>query len=199
MNLRAARIPCLAALLLPIAGAAELKPVIENERVIVWDVPAGQSMPDAVAHHQYDVVKVSFMRGAGSAVFEKKGERGTDGPASMRTMVVALKDHKVPPFENHTGLPAAFPRPGVKKLIDNARVVTWEYTWQSGVPTPLHFHDKDVVLVYLEDGSLKSTTPDGKAVVNDYRYGQIKFNPGNRAHTELLVNGQQHAIMTELK
>lgn len=55
------------------------------------------------------------------------------------------------------------------------------------------------MLVYLEDGSLSSTTPDGKVVVNDYSFGQIKFNPGNRSHTELLVNGQQHAIMTELK
>jgi len=198
MSLRA-RISCLIALTVPMAVAAELKPLIENERVIVWDVPAGQALPEAVTHHEYDVVKVSFTHGSGSAVFEKKGQHATAAPVSMRTMVIALKDHAVPPIPNKTGLVSAFPRPGVKKLIDNDRIVTWEYTWQPNVPTPMHFHDKDVVLVYLEDGSLKSTTPDGKELINDYSYGQIKFNPGNRSHTELLVKGQQHAIMTELK
>ena len=199
MNLFLPRAACLAALLLPIAAASENKPIIENERVIVWDLPAGQNMPDTVARHEYDILKVSFMKGSGSALFERKGEKGTAAPTSMRTMVVAFKDHTVPPIPNKTGYPAAFPRPGVKKLIDNDRVTTWEYTWQPNVPTPLHFHDKDVVLVYLEDGSLSSTTPDGKVVVNDYKFGQIKFNPGNRSHTELLVKGTQHAIMTELK
>jgi|SRR5581483_1247714 len=199
MNLHAARIPCLAALLLPIAIAGETKPIIENERVIVWDLPAGQNMPVPVAHHEYDVLKVAFTRGSGTATFEPKSQKGTDRPASMRTMVVAFKDHPGPLIPNKTGYPPAFPRPGVKKLIDNDRITTWEYTWQPNVPTPLHFHDKDVVLVYLEDGSLSSTTPDGKVVVNDYSFGQIKFNPGNRSHTELLVKGQQHAIMTELK
>jgi hypothetical protein len=184
---------------LPIAVASDNKPIIENERVIVWDVPAGQALPDAATHHQYDVLKVSFTRGSGTAAFERKEDKGTPGPASMRTMVVAFKDHPVPPIPNKTGYPAAFPRPGVKKLIDNDRITTWEYSWQPNVPTPLHFHDKDVVLVYLEDGSLSSTTPDGKVVVNDYKFGQIKFNPGNRSHTELLVKGAQHAIMTELK
>lgn len=65
--------------------------MIENERVIVWDVPAGQSMPGAVAHHEYDVVKVSFTHGSGSAVFEKKGGEGAAAPVAMRTMVVARK------------------------------------------------------------------------------------------------------------
>src|SRR5579872_7361941 len=166
MNLHLARFSCLAALLLPPAIAGETKPIIENERVIVWDLPAGQSLPDAVAHHQYDVLKVSFTRGSGTAVFERKSDKGAASPTSMRTMVVAFKDHTVPPIANKTGYPSAFPRPGVKKLIDNDRITTWEYSWQPNVPTPLHFHDKDVVLVYLEDGSLSSTTPDGKVVVN---------------------------------
>jgi hypothetical protein len=197
MKLRPALFPSLAVLFLQLAFAADTKPIIENDRVIVWDLAAGQQLPEAA--RQYDVVKVSFAHGSGSAVFEKKNEQSAPGPVSMRTMVVALKDYSVPPIPNKTGLPSAFPRPGVKKLIDNDRIVTWEYTWTPGVPTPMHFHDKDVVLVYLDDGALQSTTPDGKKVVNEYSYGQIKFNPGNRSHTELLVKGHQHAIMTELK
>ncbi len=176
-----------------------MKPMIDNERVLVWDVPAGQNMPGPVARHEYDAVKIRFTRNSGTAIFEPKGSKTADSPGSMRTLVIALKDHPVPALQNTSGFALAFPRPGVKKLLDNDRIVTWEYTWQPGKPTPMHFHDKDVVLVYLDDGSLQSTTPDGENVVNDYSYGQIKFNARNRAHFELLVKGSQHAIMTELK
>jgi len=64
---------------------------------------------------------------------------------------------------------------------------------------PMHFHDKDVVALLLEDGDLKSTTPDGQAVVNSYTSGTVRFNPRNRTHTETLVRGKQRAIFTELK
>jgi hypothetical protein len=63
----------------------------------------------------------------------------------------------------------------------------------------MHFHDKEVVVVYMEDTALKSTTPDGKSVVNEYSAFQTKFNLRDRVHTELLVGGTGSAIMTELK
>jgi hypothetical protein len=63
----------------------------------------------------------------------------------------------------------------------------------------MHFHDKDVVVVYMEDTALKSTTPDGKGVVNEYVFGQTRFNLRDRSHTELLVRGTGSAVMTELK
>ena len=63
----------------------------------------------------------------------------------------------------------------------------------------MHFHDKDVVVVYLQTGDLKSTTSANDAVVNHYEAGTIKFNPRDRVHTELLVMGTERAIITELK
>jgi hypothetical protein len=36
----------------------------------------------------------------------------------------------VPPIENKSGYPLGFPRPGSKKLLENARVIVWDYTWQ---------------------------------------------------------------------
>ena len=63
----------------------------------------------------------------------------------------------------------------------------------------MHFHDKDVVVVFLGDGDLKSTTPDGKAVVNEFKPATVRFNTRDRVHTETLVRGQQRAIITELK
>jgi hypothetical protein len=163
------------------------KPVIENDRVAVWDVakpPTPQSL---------DAVVVSLSGGASFV------PRNTPPKITERSIVIDLKDHSLTPIANTSGYPLAFPRPGSKKILENARVIVWDYTWTPGVATPMHFHDKDVVVVYLEDGDLKSTTPDGKDTVNSYQFGTARFNARDRAHTETLVRGKQHAIITELK
>ena len=63
----------------------------------------------------------------------------------------------------------------------------------------MHFHDKDVVVVYLKDGALKSTTPDGKSTVNKLTVGKTTFNARDRVHTETLIEGESRAIITEFK
>ena len=192
-------IPCLAGLLCSTLGyAQDPKPIIDNERVVVWDL-AG--MPGKLPNPAYDKVEIFIARNQGVASFLPKASSSAIASSfhPERTVLIGLKDHKVAPLPNSSGLPNAFPRPGVKKLIDNARVTVWEYTWLPNQPTPMHFHDKDVVVVYLDDGALQSTTPDGKQVVNRYSFDQVKFNPRDRTHTELLVEGHQHAIMMELK
>lgn len=113
--------------------------------------------------------------------------------------MIDLKDHPVAPIGNTSGYPLAFPRPGSKKIFENERVIVWDYTWMLGVATPMHFHDKDVVVVFLEDGDLSSTTPDGKVTVNSFKPGAVRFSPRDRIHTETLVRGKQRAIITELK
>ena len=87
----------------------------------------------------------------------------------------------------------------LRPLLENARVVVWDYSWTPGVATPMHFHDKDVVVYYFEDGDLQSTTPSGEKTVNSYKPGMIRFNLRDRSHTETLIHGKQHGIMTELK
>ncbi len=181
------RLLLICAMLFQGASQSAPKPAIENERVIVWDV-AGPT-----AAQPLDAVVVSM---SGSAEFVPKG---TAPKIGGRSFVIDLKDHPVPPIENKSGYPIAFPRPGIKKILENARVIVWDYTWEPGVATPMHFHDKDVVVLFLEDGDLSSTTPDGKTVVNPYTSGTIRFNARNRTHSETLVHGKQRAIITELK
>ena len=164
-----------------------VKPAIDNDRVVVWDVT------DSAPAQPYDAVVVSF---SGQASFFPKG---TPPKISARSLVIGLKDRPVPPIENTSGYPLGFPRPGAKKLLENDRVIVWDYAWTTGVPTPMHFHDKDVVVLFLEDGDLKSTTPDGKSVVTSYTPGTIRFNLRDRTHAETLVRGKQRAIVTELK
>jgi hypothetical protein len=88
-------------------------------------------------------------------------------PEGSRSLIIELKDHPVAPYENKTGYPLAFPRPHVKKLLENNRVILWSYRWNPGEPTPMHFHDKDVVVVYLGDTALVSTTPNGAKKLNE--------------------------------
>jgi hypothetical protein len=170
------------------AGAVPAqKPAIDNDRVAVMDV-AGPT-----AAQPTDAVVVSF---AGQAVFVPKG---TTPKISGRSLIIDLKNNPVSPIPNTSGYPLAFPRPGAKKLLENERVIVWDFSWTPGAATPMHFHDKDVVVLFLEDGDLKSTTPDGKDVVTVYTSGEIRFNARNRTHQETLVRGKQRAIITELK
>ncbi len=178
------------------AAGQTVKPIIDNERVTVWDVTWAKGQPNPLPRTDHDFVAVSLTK-RGTAVFKHKGE--TPGEEGARTVVIELKDHPVAPIENKSGYPLAFPRPHVKKLMDTARFTVWSYRWNPGEPTPMHFHDKDVVVVYMEDTALRSTTPDGKSVVNEYKSGEARFNRSGRIHSELLMRGTGSAMITELK
>ncbi len=172
------------------AAALAVRSVIDNERVTVWDTTG--ELP-AAAH---DFVAVSLAQ-PGNAVFGHAGD--TVGRAGSRTVIVELKDHPVSPIPNNSGYPNAYPRPRIEKILENDRVIVWRYRWNLNEPTPMHFHDKDVVVVYLEDTALKSTGPDGKSILNEYKSADIRFNRRDRIHTELLVREAGSAVITELK
>ena len=175
------------AMLLQGGSQAALKPAIDNDRVTVWE------MSGLMPARPGDAVIITS---SGLAKFLPKGTTANINP---KYLVIDLKDHPVPPIENKSGYPLGFPRPGSEKLLENDRVIVWDYTWQPDVATPMHFHDKDVVVWFLEDGDLKATTPEGQSTVNQYTAGTVKFNTRNRTHTETLIKGKQRAIITELK
>jgi hypothetical protein len=166
------------------------QPALDNESVTVWDTTG--VMPPV----QNDFIAVPLSR-KGTAYFGHKGD--TPGKAGARTVVIELKDHATAPIPNNSGYPLAFPRPRAKKLLENEKVIVWDYVWRPHEPTPMHFHDKDTLVVFEETGALQSTTPDGKSVVNEAKFGDIRFNRGNRTHTELLLRGHARAVITELK
>jgi hypothetical protein len=203
-------------LLLPLLGPAQSnKPIIDNDRVTVWDVTWEKNQPGFAAAGDHDAVTVYLVGGdfktpsgivtrkTGDAVFRPKGARASETwvgtGTAPRTAEIALKDSDKRAAANTSGNPLAFPRPGTKKLIDNDRVFVWDSRWTPGVPTSMHFHDKDVVVSYLEDGDLTSIAPNGDTVVNPYKFGIIRFTAGNRSHKEVLTKGTQRAIIVELK
>jgi hypothetical protein len=166
------------------------EPVIDNDRVTVWDTTS--ALPPA--EHDFVAIPLSHK---GHAVFGHKGE--IPNKAGMHAVVAEFKDNAVPPIANSTGLPLAFPRPHVHKLFENDRIVVWNYVWHPGEPTPMHFHDKDALVVYEGTGAMQSTTPDGKMTLNEFKSGEIRFNKRDRSHSELLLRGHVRAVITELK
>jgi len=133
---------------------------------------------------------------ANSARFVKAG---TPLAAKERSIIVELLAPPVGPLPNTTGMPDAFDRPGIEKLLDNDRVTVWRYTWLPNKKTPMHFHANDVVVVYTADGVLASITPDGKTTMNPNSFGFTKFAPRGRVHQEELAKGKSSAVMVELK
>ncbi len=204
---------CILASLATPALAQSPAPVIDNERVTVRDVVLQPGTPGPAIQHAGDYVILYFEGGriraadgktvthpSGSAFFGHGGttsDTATNGPA--HEVVVELKDAPSKTVPNTTGLPPAFPREGSKKVLENEKVRVWNYAWQMGKPTPMHFHNTEVVVVYRGNGDVASTTPDGKTTTNHRNPGDIVFNVANRSHSEELVKGQQSGIMLELK
>jgi DNA-binding beta-propeller fold protein YncE len=174
-----------------------IRPILDNDRVNVIETHGDSKARPTPREFDTVVVCVDCPNGIGASFEPKGSSRRT--PASARTIEIALKDHPVAPLANKSGYPNAFPRPRVKKILDNGRVLVWDYTWNPGEPTPMHYHDKDVVVVYLAEGALRSTDPKGESTLNEHYFGFTKFNARDRAHTEELVKGQGRAIIVELK
>jgi hypothetical protein len=204
---------------LPAVSFAGGKQIVDNARVTVWDVIWPPDARGPVTRLTTDTVTIALTDGPvrivgipgtektvartiGDVRFDLKGdghrEESVGGPVP-HDIVIELKDAKVPPLANKSAYPNAFPRPGSKKVLENERIIAWDYTWTRGAPTPMHFHDKDVVVTYLETGELASTSPDGQVVNNPHYFGFTKFNTRDRVHTETLVKGQGRAIIVELK
>jgi hypothetical protein len=187
--------------------------VIDNARVAVRDIPLEQGKAGPAIQHAGDYV-VLYVEGGqiraadgktaahadGSAISGHGGttsDTATAGPA--HEVVVELKDAPSNTVPNTTGLPPGFPREGSKKVLETDKVRVWNYRWLPGKPTPMHFHNTEVVVVYLGNGDIASTNPDGKRNINHRKAGDIVFNLANRSHAEELANGEQAGIMLELK
>jgi quercetin dioxygenase-like cupin family protein len=188
-------------------------PVIDNQHVTVRDIALEKGKPGPMIAHAGDYVVLYYRGGrikgadgktanypSGGASFGHGGstsDTALSGPA--REIVVDIKNIPSRTVPNTTGLPPAFPRPGSKKILENDKVRVWNYAWVPGKPSPLHFHDTEVVVVFRGNGDIASTSMSGQKTVAHHNPGDIAFNAPNRAHSEEVVKGTQSAIMLELK
>lgn len=194
-------------------------PVVDNERVTVWDVPLSKGESAAPTPTATDSVTM-FLEGGtittrhadgsvttatrkfGDAVFNPKGSASVDtaGSDGVHEIVIALKDFRgPPPKQGPAGIPNAFPRAGAEKTLEGPGFIVWRTTWTPNVPVPMHFHDKETVMVFRSNGVLKSTGLDGKATDGVFKQGQISFARGGNSHTETLTTERESAVDLELK
>jgi len=195
------------------------KKLLDNERVTVWEVTWSKGMKTPLHRHPFPTVGVVLDPGSlkmtledqsvresalgprGQAVFAPAGfthveEGQSDAPP--RAVIVELKGAPAEPMAIPAGVARAFPREGATKLLDNERVTVWNVTWPSG-SAPMHFHDSDVVVVAIADGTTKSTPQTGEAATTAWKFGDVRFNPRGRMHREEVVSGAPRLVAIELK
>jgi hypothetical protein len=196
----------------------KLSPVVDNARVTVFDVtlkpgtswqaPEGVDFAEMIL--EGGELRTTTASGQSITASHKRGEvlyagrgkvsaleAGSKDP--VRVIIVELKDPGVLPLPNNSGYPLAFPRAGAKKVFENDRVIGWNSDWALGTPTVIHYHDKDVVVVFMDSGSIKSTPLEGESTIGDVNFGTIRFSKSDRTHSEELVKGKASAIVLELK
>ena len=194
--------------------------VLENESVVVWDVTWVMGKPTPMHRHLVDVVGVTLVPGTvrvtlpdgttresevdapGAVSAGGKGlthmEEGTsDTP--RRAILIELKGAMKEPLQAPAGVAPAWPREGAKKVLENDQVVVWDYRFQKDRPIPLHFHDKDTVVVELEPGVTRGIPKDGAPEESEWLGMRARFAPRGRLHREELVSGSPRAIAVEIK
>jgi hypothetical protein len=168
------------------------KVLIDDARVIATEVGLSDAMKSPT-----NLDRVIIDLSGGAATFVAKGTPVTTSAARM--IAIQIKDANIPPLPNASGLPEAFPRPNVKKLLENNRVAVWDYTWTRDQPPPTHFHSRHAIVTYLGTGVMRSTDLKGEIVDSDITYGLVKSNLPARTHTESIVSGNVRAVIVELK
>lgn len=195
-----------------------IKELIDNQRVLICEVTLTKGRQWPMEQYEQDTLMIALAPVSltlttadrktttvnlkqGEVAFWPKGTHQAVVPGNdARTIVAHFKEFTAQPYQNTTGYGPAFPRPRAKKLLENDRIGVWDYTWVKGQPTPNHFHDKDLMIVYMADGAIQSVTPDGKAAQNEFTFAEVRFNLGNRAHYEEYLRGDSpRAIITEFK
>ena len=199
------------------ATDTDVKELVANGRVTARDVTWRHGTLRPTNHFQDSItvflqggrMRIAKPDGSSSIMTRKTGDVVAEriGPpdnrdavdAPVRAIVIDLHDNMVPGLANTSGYPDAFPRQGSKKVLETARVIVWDYTFAEGQPSPMHFHSRDVVTIYTDDGAVTSTNPAGVQTVNNHHPGEVVFNLRNRTHTEQLTRGKVHIIAVELK
>jgi hypothetical protein len=170
------------------AAAAAPPTLLANARVVVRDVRAD---PGPRAH---DAVLVDLDAAEARAV-----AKGAALPPHGRAIAIELLSGPAGALPNTTGLPDAFDRPGIEKLLETDLVAVYRARWQPGQRTPMHFHARDLVVAHLADGALGSIAADGAVTRLPHWNGATRFAARGRSHAEELIEGEARAVIVELK
>jgi hypothetical protein len=174
-----------------------LTKILENERVVVWRIGLDPNRLPPPRQPRFPAVLISLADGA--VRFIGANDTSKIRPESGQAILIEIKDHFVTPLEVPGTIARAFPRQGAKRILDNDRVLVWDFTWAKGMKTDLHFHDKDVVIVYLGSGTVRSIPLSGEPHAVPRSFGEAVFAARARTHVEECIDGPRRDIVVELK
>jgi len=194
--------------------------VFENEQVIIWDVSWAKGEPTPLHEHRFASLAVTVQPGRvksyladgttrvgaseelGSVQFSERGlvhrEEGVSD-APRRAFVLELKETTAPVDAIPDGAVPAWPREGAKNILENELVVVWDYAFAADHAVPLHYHDKDQIIVSLGVGKIRMIPLDGDPIVSESKGFRAVFIPRGALHREEYLEGAPHAIVVQLK
>jgi hypothetical protein len=181
------------------SAEAATQRLFENERVVAWRLASGDNAKPLVRDGRLPGVIVTLADGAVRIVDDVTTVTTRDVAPASAVVLIAIKSHPRDRLETPHGLTPAFPREGARRVVDNDRVTVWQVTWTKGLKTPPHFHDKDVVAIYLDPGTVRSIALSGETAATPRLAGDTVFIPGGRAHIEECIDGPRRDIIIELK
>ena len=193
---------------------------LENDRVIVWDVqwPKGQATP--MHQHRYPSLNVVLGRGrhrvmrpggevvfspmleAGTFAYSERGlvhaELGLSDPP-LRGIVIEFKDRQAPRRDRPAGIEPAFGSPEFTRLLRKDRVTLWDLRYLPGRRLPLHYHERDVVVIVYGKGEVQTRSAGGETEVSHWTFGDVYWTEGGYAHSAEAVAGSPAAYVLELR
>lgn len=93
-----------------------------------------------------------------------------------------------------------FPRDGAKKAQESDCFAIWDVKFENGKSTGMHELPLDQVSVFLTEGPVKFSKPDGTWSIEQERIGSVRFESKGTVEAEEGVSDQpSHAIVFQLK
>ncbi len=89
-----------------------------------------------------------------------------------------------------TGISTDPPAPNATKLLDNDRLIAWDYTWPDSQTIQRPAVDLDTITVFLEPGTINNTA---------YKQGDVLYAPHGTLDTTDQATGSPRAIIVQLK
>src|ERR1700680_4847907 len=79
---------------------------------------------------------------------------------------------------------APFPRDGAKNALENPYFSVWDVTFVKGKSTGIHKLPLDQVYVFLTEGAVKFTRPDGTWTIEQEKMGAVRYETKGTVESE---------------
>ena len=198
----------------PRANATKL---LENNRIVIWDITWPKGQPTAMHRHPHDQVGTYYERGGrqitqpdgttraamtevGSLSTTRKGtthiEEGTTDPPLRAVFIELLQDQgpAIPAADT-----SAVARVAAKPILDDDRVTVWDVKWQSGAAGLKYHASRDTVIVWLDSGKLRSVGGKESPALTDVKAGTMRYVTHDSAETLEIVEGAPRTMIFQFK